>query len=226
MTVGDKPLYRIVLTGGPCGGKSTSLSSIAERVQGLGFEVYRTCGSSTTPPTSPTRSSGSSPPSARSLECPSPRRLNPADLCLFRPEGETRCASRLKPKDQGRDFLSRSAGGDLATCRAPGGQVEKPHGARIYMVTRPNGHKIAMAPHGTRNPSEDQGSPFSWDPGLVFRPPRADGIECPSAWRRSARGCTGETYPGPVAFSREGTAPGPFSLPGPDQSDQPERRSP
>jgi len=35
------PIYRIVLTGGPCGGKSTSLSSITERMQGLGFHVYR-----------------------------------------------------------------------------------------------------------------------------------------------------------------------------------------
>src|SRR5262245_12975962 len=41
MTVDRAPIYRIVLTGGPCGGKSTSLSSIAERMQGLGFQVYR-----------------------------------------------------------------------------------------------------------------------------------------------------------------------------------------
>ncbi len=35
------PIHRIVLTGGPCGGKSTSLASITERMQGLGFHVYR-----------------------------------------------------------------------------------------------------------------------------------------------------------------------------------------
>lgn len=35
------PIYRIVLTGGPCGGKSTSLSAITERLQGLGFQVFR-----------------------------------------------------------------------------------------------------------------------------------------------------------------------------------------
>ncbi len=34
-------LYRIVLTGGPCGGKSTALSAITDRLQGLGFQVYR-----------------------------------------------------------------------------------------------------------------------------------------------------------------------------------------
>jgi CYTH domain-containing protein len=34
-------IYRIVLTGGPCGGKSTCLSSITDRLQGLGFDVYR-----------------------------------------------------------------------------------------------------------------------------------------------------------------------------------------
>jgi CYTH domain-containing protein/predicted ATPase len=39
--VAGVPIYRIVLTGGPCGGKSTSLSAIAERMQGLGFGVYR-----------------------------------------------------------------------------------------------------------------------------------------------------------------------------------------
>lgn len=38
----DKPaVYRIVLTGGPCGGKSTCLSAITDRLQGLGFHVYR-----------------------------------------------------------------------------------------------------------------------------------------------------------------------------------------
>jgi thymidylate kinase len=39
--VGTAPIYRIVLTGGPCGGKSTSLSAIADRLQALGFQVYR-----------------------------------------------------------------------------------------------------------------------------------------------------------------------------------------
>jgi CYTH domain-containing protein len=34
------PIYRIVLTGGPCGGKSTSLARISERMHGLGFQVY------------------------------------------------------------------------------------------------------------------------------------------------------------------------------------------
>jgi CYTH domain-containing protein/predicted ATPase len=35
------PIYRIVLTGGPCGGKSTALSLVTERMQGVGFPVYR-----------------------------------------------------------------------------------------------------------------------------------------------------------------------------------------
>src|SRR6516165_6148183 len=35
------PLNRIVLTGGPCGGKSTALAAITDRLQGLGFQVYR-----------------------------------------------------------------------------------------------------------------------------------------------------------------------------------------
>jgi CYTH domain-containing protein/predicted ATPase len=39
--VDKAPVYRIVLTGGPCGGKSTSLASITDRLQGLGFQVYR-----------------------------------------------------------------------------------------------------------------------------------------------------------------------------------------
>jgi predicted ATPase len=38
--VDKAPLYRIVLTGGPCGGKSTALSAITDRLQGLGFHVY------------------------------------------------------------------------------------------------------------------------------------------------------------------------------------------
>jgi CYTH domain-containing protein len=39
--MGETPISRIVLTGGPCGGKSTCLSLITERMQGLGFQVYR-----------------------------------------------------------------------------------------------------------------------------------------------------------------------------------------
>jgi CYTH domain-containing protein len=39
--VDTAPIYRIVLTGGPCGGKSTSLAFITERMNGLGFDVYR-----------------------------------------------------------------------------------------------------------------------------------------------------------------------------------------
>jgi predicted ATPase/CYTH domain-containing protein len=38
---GDPPIYRIVLTGGPCGGKSTALAHISDRLQSLGFRVYR-----------------------------------------------------------------------------------------------------------------------------------------------------------------------------------------
>ena len=34
-------VYRIVLTGGPCGGKSTAMSQITDRLQGFGFDVYR-----------------------------------------------------------------------------------------------------------------------------------------------------------------------------------------
>ncbi len=34
------PLYRIVLTGGPCGGKSTALAHITERLQNFRFNVY------------------------------------------------------------------------------------------------------------------------------------------------------------------------------------------
>jgi CYTH domain-containing protein/predicted ATPase len=37
----ETPVYRIVLTGGPCGGKSTSLSAVSDRLEGLGFQVYR-----------------------------------------------------------------------------------------------------------------------------------------------------------------------------------------
>jgi CYTH domain-containing protein/thymidylate kinase len=39
--VDTAPIYRIVLTGGPCGGKSTALSAIADRLQALGFQVFR-----------------------------------------------------------------------------------------------------------------------------------------------------------------------------------------
>lgn len=34
------PIYRVVLTGGPCGGKSTSLSHISDRLRSLGFRVF------------------------------------------------------------------------------------------------------------------------------------------------------------------------------------------
>lgn len=34
------PLHRVVLTGGPCGGKSTALSKIRERMVSFGFNVY------------------------------------------------------------------------------------------------------------------------------------------------------------------------------------------
>jgi CYTH domain-containing protein/predicted ATPase len=34
-------VHRVVLTGGPCGGKTTALSRIAERMQSLGFAVYQ-----------------------------------------------------------------------------------------------------------------------------------------------------------------------------------------
>lgn len=36
----DPKLYRIVLTGGSCGGKTTSLSHITDRLRSLGFNVY------------------------------------------------------------------------------------------------------------------------------------------------------------------------------------------
>lgn len=35
------PVYRIVLTGGPCGGKSTALTHISDRLSSLGFRVFR-----------------------------------------------------------------------------------------------------------------------------------------------------------------------------------------
>jgi CYTH domain-containing protein/predicted ATPase len=34
------PVHRIVLTGGPCGGKSTALALLRERISSLGFNVY------------------------------------------------------------------------------------------------------------------------------------------------------------------------------------------
>ena len=33
-------IYRVVLTGGPCGGKSTSLARITDRFRGLGYQVF------------------------------------------------------------------------------------------------------------------------------------------------------------------------------------------
>jgi len=35
------PIYRIVLTGGPCGGKSTAMAMISDRLLALGFRVFR-----------------------------------------------------------------------------------------------------------------------------------------------------------------------------------------
>ncbi|MBU52579.1 MAG: AAA family ATPase [Deltaproteobacteria bacterium] len=35
------PIYRIVLTGGPCGGKTTSLSHITERLESVGFRTFQ-----------------------------------------------------------------------------------------------------------------------------------------------------------------------------------------
>lgn len=35
------PVLRIVLTGGPCGGKTTAMAFISERLRSLGFRVYR-----------------------------------------------------------------------------------------------------------------------------------------------------------------------------------------
>lgn len=36
-----KNIYRVVLTGGPCAGKTTALSLLTDRLQGLGYRVYR-----------------------------------------------------------------------------------------------------------------------------------------------------------------------------------------
>ena len=33
-------VYKIVLTGGPCGGKSTALSQLSTRLKSLGYDVY------------------------------------------------------------------------------------------------------------------------------------------------------------------------------------------
>ncbi|PRP73167.1 hypothetical protein PROFUN_03481 [Planoprotostelium fungivorum] len=40
MSDGSPAIYRIVLTGGPCGGKSTSLSLVSDRLRSLGFIVF------------------------------------------------------------------------------------------------------------------------------------------------------------------------------------------
>lgn len=37
---GEHPIYKIVITGGPCGGKSTSLSRIQEELGKKGFRVF------------------------------------------------------------------------------------------------------------------------------------------------------------------------------------------
>eukprot|EP01062_Namystynia_karyoxenos_P058638 TRINITY_DN50159_c0_g1_i1.p1 TRINITY_DN50159_c0_g1~~TRINITY_DN50159_c0_g1_i1.p1 ORF type:complete len:520 (+),score=193.58 TRINITY_DN50159_c0_g1_i1:151-1560(+) len=37
---GQVPIWRIVLTGGPCGGKTTALSTIAERLRSLSLQVF------------------------------------------------------------------------------------------------------------------------------------------------------------------------------------------
>jgi hypothetical protein len=34
------PVYKIVLTGGPCGGKSSAMAKLRERLQSLGFQVF------------------------------------------------------------------------------------------------------------------------------------------------------------------------------------------
>lgn len=35
-----KPVYKVVFTGGPCGGKSSSLASVVDRLSSLGFRTY------------------------------------------------------------------------------------------------------------------------------------------------------------------------------------------
>jgi len=37
---GKPPIYKIVLTGGPCGGKSTALSIMSDRLRSFGFRVF------------------------------------------------------------------------------------------------------------------------------------------------------------------------------------------
>ena len=39
-TKSGHPVYKVVLTGGPCGGKSSSLASLVDRLSGLGFYTY------------------------------------------------------------------------------------------------------------------------------------------------------------------------------------------
>lgn len=36
----EEPVYRIVLTGGPCGGKSSSMTHVSDRLTALGFRVF------------------------------------------------------------------------------------------------------------------------------------------------------------------------------------------
>jgi hypothetical protein len=40
---GEVPIYRIVLTGGPCGGKSSAMTKLSERLQSLGYQVFIVC---------------------------------------------------------------------------------------------------------------------------------------------------------------------------------------
>jgi hypothetical protein len=40
----ESRIFRIVLTGGPCGGKSTALSSVSERLKDHGFDVCQIAG--------------------------------------------------------------------------------------------------------------------------------------------------------------------------------------
>src|SRR5580704_3700056 len=41
MNHAENPLHRIVLTGGPCGGKTTALARISEHLQSCGLAVFR-----------------------------------------------------------------------------------------------------------------------------------------------------------------------------------------
>ena len=36
----ELPIFKIVLTGGPCGGKSTAMAAISERLNALGYQVF------------------------------------------------------------------------------------------------------------------------------------------------------------------------------------------